>query len=517
VNEAAARCVLLVRAIEKLDPEGRLLSAQDRLEASRQAPDPGPPKDAFDRRPLTREEDDFLKLRSAELVRRFDARTGVVSPLWHRMRSHSRLIPWLVLGALVAGLAVNELGPDRRLNLIAFPLLGMMVWNVIVYALLLLGVLWHFIRGPGRGARMPVWGQLLLRRSQTLARRGAEHQAREEHQPLISKVVNQFLLDWLKWGAPLHAARAKRMFHLLALALALGTVGGMYWRGLGLEYRASWESTFLDTQTVHRGLHWVLGPASRLTGIALPGIEELETLRAGPGNADGKNAAPWIHLYAVTAALCIFLPRALLILGTGASAHSLRKRFPLPGANDPHFRQVLARARTGKEEVTVLPLGFRPDDATRKALSWLLADCLGSYARVTFRDGLDYGREEEFLERVSSGNPLTGICAAVCVNLASTPEDEVHGRFLDGLKELLIRGKTPPRLLFLAIETTSIRRLRDAGWEGRVEERRESWRRFGKRHNFNPVIISATDTPASGLAEAFLQAMWTADRQPAAA
>ncbi|HVR36290.1 MAG TPA: DUF2868 domain-containing protein [Methylomirabilota bacterium] len=517
MNEAAARCVLLVRAIESLDPEGRLLSAQDRLEASRHAPDPGPPKGDIDRRPLTREEDAFLKLRSAELVRRFDARTGVVSSLWSRMRWHTRLIPWLVLGALVAGLAVNELGPDRRLNLVAFPLLGMMVWNVIVYALLILGVVWHLVRDPRQGARMPVWGRLLLRRSHARARRGAERQALEEHQPMIPKIVDQFLLDWMRWGAPLHAARAKRMFHLLALALALGTIGGMYWRGLGLEYRASWESTFLDTQTVHRGLHWVLGPASRLTGIALPGLEELESLRAGSGNADGANAAPWIHLYAVTAGLVIFLPRTLLILGTGARAHGFRKRFPLPGASDPHFRQVLARARTGKEEVTVLPLGFRPDDTTRKTLSWLLADCLGSYARVTFRESLDYGREEEFLEQLSTGNPLTGICAAVCVNLASTPEDEVHGRFLDGLKGLLNEGKIPPRLLFLAIETVSVRRLRDAGWEGRVEERRESWRRFGERHNLNPVIISATDTPASGLAEDFRQAMWTTCRQPAAA
>jgi hypothetical protein len=517
VNEAAARCVLLVRAIETLDPEGRLMSAQDRLEASRQAPDPGPPKGNFDRRPLTPEEDAFLKLRSAELVRRFDTRTGLVSSLWSRMRWHSRLIPWLVLGALVIGLALNELGPDRRLNLIAFPLLGMMVWNVIVYAVLLLGALWRLVRDPRHDARIPVWGRLLLRRSQARARRRAKHLAREEQQPLIPKIVDKFLLDWLKWGTPLHAARAKRMFHLLALALALGTVGGMYWRGLGLEYRASWESTFLDSQTVHRGLHWVLGPASRLTGIELPGIEELEALRAGSGNDAGQNAAPWIHLYAVTAGLVIFLPRTLLVLGTGARAHGFRKRFPLPGANDPHFRQVLARARTGKEEVTVLPLGFSPDDATRKALSWLLADCLGSYARVTFREGLDYGREEEFLEQISTGNPLTGICAAVCVNLASTPEDEVHGRFLDGLKRLLNEGKIPPRLLLLAIETASVRRLRDAGWEARVEERRESWRRFGERHNLSPVNISATDTPASGLAEDFRKAMWTADRQPAAA
>ena len=88
--------------------------------------------------------------------------------------------------------------------------------------------------------------------------------------------------------------------HLAAVAVAAGALAAMYLRGLGLEYRAGWDSTFLDAQAVHRWLNLLLGPASALSGIALPEPAQLEALRFSTG--PGENAARWIHLYALTTA-----------------------------------------------------------------------------------------------------------------------------------------------------------------------------------------------------------------------
>ena len=45
---------------------------------------------------------------------------------------------------------------------------------------------------------------------------------------------------------------------------------------LGLEYRAGWESTFLDAARVRALLGFALAPAAWLTGIALPDVARLE-------------------------------------------------------------------------------------------------------------------------------------------------------------------------------------------------------------------------------------------------
>ena len=99
----------------------------------------------------------------------------------------------------------------------------------------------------------------------------------------LSGAFSRFGLDWLERSAPLVAARAGRVLHLAAAMLALGAIAGLFVRGLAFEYRAGWESTFLGAPAVHAILSFVLGPAARLTGIALPGVTELEALRWGGG------------------------------------------------------------------------------------------------------------------------------------------------------------------------------------------------------------------------------------------
>ena len=68
--------------------------------------------------------------------------------------------------------------------------------------------------------------------------------------------VERYAGDLLVSGAPLHGARAALILHLSAALFAVGAVAGMYAGGLGLEYLAGWESTFLDETALAKLLGW---------------------------------------------------------------------------------------------------------------------------------------------------------------------------------------------------------------------------------------------------------------------
>jgi hypothetical protein len=131
---------------------------------------------------------------------------------------------------------------------------------------------------------------------------------------------------WSRHAGPLSTERAALLLHAAAAALALGLVSGLYLRGLVLDYRAGWQSTFLSADQVQALLGALLAPASALTGTAMPAVAPL---RVGPGGDAQASAAPWIHLYAATLALWVVLPRALLAWRAGWRAQGQARRFPL--------------------------------------------------------------------------------------------------------------------------------------------------------------------------------------------
>ena len=68
---------------------------------------------------------------------------------------------------------------------------------------------------------------------------------------------------WAARSAATASLRAQTLLHVGAATLALGLIAGLYLRGLVLDYRVGWESTFLSVDTVSRLLQAVLGrPAS---------------------------------------------------------------------------------------------------------------------------------------------------------------------------------------------------------------------------------------------------------------
>src|SRR5688572_12412982 len=259
------RTVLLVRAVEEADRTGVLLPPADRAAASRAA-----------RREHrgSSEMAVLLPARSRRLLERLVTRHPVLASVRSLSRGSTWIGAGLILLSAVSGFALSALDGTRSINILGFPVLGVVLWNLVVYVALAIR--------PSLSGRWLAPAALRLGRLHRL-------------EGPLGEALKAFVREWYQAARPLYQARAARVLHLAALALALGLIAGLYLRGLVLEYQAVWASTFLNAGEVHRLLAVVYGPASLATGVSIPGVDELAAIRSR-----GENAARWIHLMAGT-------------------------------------------------------------------------------------------------------------------------------------------------------------------------------------------------------------------------
>jgi hypothetical protein len=462
-EEQLAR-ILLVRACEESDPEARFVPRREREAAAREAraategPAGGPQRFFAER---------AWRLSTA-LERRHPALRGALAAL--RLRIPGAPV---LLAALLAGFTADALGSERRINLLAFPLLVLLLWNGAMY--LLQGA------GPLLARRAPTsaLASAAARLGGWLARRRIAGAAPDEAR-WLSASLHRFATLWSGPSAPILTARVRRLLHLGALGFAAGIVAGMYVRGLAFEYRASWESTFLDAPQVAGLLGVVLGPAAGLLDALRPGLEpSASALLAEPSiaalRAPGEGpAATWIHLWAITTGAAIVLPRALLALRAGRRARKLAAALA-PALDDPYFLRLRAPDRGAGVRVEVLPYSHRLAPASQDALLELLHELFGNRSRVEVREPLAYGAEAP---------PPTGAGGAharvVVFNLAQPPEEEVHGAFLAALRHAQGAANPAPALLLLLDEGSYRARLRDDAGRDRLGQRRRAWERVAR-------------------------------------
>lgn len=488
--EHEAQAVVLVAAVEELDRGGELLPKVLRQRATLEA---RAEREASAKRRRGRQQDDPIRWLAARAVRLRDAVVEGLPPVARTLRTTTALArglgwPLLVL-ALVAGLLTNVIGPDRQLNVLALPLLGLIVWNLALMVFLLLRGLLPS-GSAGRAGRRP-W--LLAWRSR-LAERMAARSGDGEDGALGRRVLSRYLSRWLPAITPLAAARGRRLLHAAALLLVLGAVLGMYVRGIGFAYSATWESTFLRPPMVDRLLGFVLGPAAHLLGTEVPSAAALE------GGGGGISAAPWIHLYAVTALLFVGLPRLGFILFESLRVARLRRRvrITLPRV---YVRRLRAAGDTARHRVDVLPYSYRPPAEALATLKGLLLDLFGARAEIRARASLAYGEEPASDEE----EPFAEV---ILFGLAQTPELEVHGAFLTARREALLA-----EALLVIVDASLYRQRLAAGEVGekRLAERRRAWDRMLGEVGLPAAHLDLQETPADAALEALALAVWPAD------
>jgi len=457
MDEKTAIAVTAVRAVETTDRARAVLTDADRAWASRAAAEVVGASAA---------PDSFVGRRALLALERLAERKHRVA----RLASAWRWRPWVgaavIVAAFVVGVAADEIGGAKRVNILYSPVAPLVLWNVVVYALLAARFVVRYgeAAGPGPIERM------LVRLAGGLRSAG-----RRNDEALVA-----FTQAWTAAAASTYAVRAARILHFAAAALALGVVAGLYVRGLGLEYRATWESTFLDPSAVRSLVAVFYAPGALVTGIAVPGVAHVAAIRA----PDSENAAAWLHLMAATLAVVVVLPRVLLALAA-AAVERYRGAHLCDDLDDPYFQRLLRGFQSGPVAVDVVPYSFALPAPGMASLDKLLARALGASVTTRLAPAVAYG-DEEAMPELRSGSTVVAL-----FNAAATPEREAQGRFLANLADAR-------RSLVVVVDEAAVNE-RWGGDPARRDARRELWREFarGAAHALVFVDLANPDLDAA--------------------
>jgi hypothetical protein len=456
MREQDLKRVLLVAAVEDADREGVVLPPADRDNAAREARrQAGATADAAR----------LLSLRAAFLRERIVQRHPFVADIERHAGGIAAVGALVVLAGFALGLGLSALDGERRINVLAYPFAGLVAWNLVVYAM----VAAHALRARGATARGRWLPEAL---ASVVARRVAAFVARSRSfHATLAEALGRFAQSWQRAARPVLVARAARTFHLAAAAAGLGLVAGLYLRGIAFDYRAGWESTFLDAEGARRVIAVLYAPGSWVTGLALPDAAHLEAIRWRDGRG-GEGAARWIHLLAASVLVVVVVPRLLLALLATLQGARAAATLPLPGEMQAHAREAFgAFGGVGEGAIEVIPYAYEPSAEALARLPAVLARELGRGLVLDVRPALAYGAEEDALKNRERAAAAT----IVLVNLASTPEDETHGRLLESLRDAKAAVAGEPPLLVLVDEAPYLTRM---GGGTRVEERRRAWQSF---------------------------------------
>jgi ABC-type Co2+ transport system permease subunit len=471
MNEHAARAVVLVRAIETADAARALWGDADRLWAGRVAAETVGERGS---------DDAFLAQRARLVVERIGSRHPRIKALAGGASAKPWLAPVVVAIAFVVGALGVDIGPAHRINLLAPPVLALLTWNVVVYVALLVSALASATKREG--APGP------LRRNVIAWLRDIARPVRNIALPApLNDATARFVTDWSAIAMPLWQRRAARLLHLAAVALAVGAIAGLYVRGIALEFRAAWQSTFLDAQDVASLLGVVLAPGSWLTRIPIPDASRLQAI--GGGSA-GENAAPWIHLYAATIVLIVIVPRLALAAIAHIGERRLARTFPLP-IEQPYFRRLLHAWHQGTARVAALPYSFDVPKASAEGLARVLTRVFQAQVDVDWKPVTAYGADD-----VPEFPSATLSAVIVLFSLNATAERENHVAFAAAVVAAAA-GRAP---CVVIVDTSEFAR-RFAGNAPRIAARENAWRTLLADAGIEPVFLKldASDvTDAAG-------------------
>lgn len=479
MQEAAARDVTAVRAIETADRARTLWSDADRAWASRAAAE----VEGESAAPLA-----FLARRASLALERLSERNPAVGRVVRAFAWRRWITPVTVASAFVAGVAVDQIGSGGRVNILAPPALGLLAWNLVVYALLAAKA----ITGVAHGGRAAGPLQRIVGRLAGASPRLPKIAAGAP----LSTALASFAADWSRLAAPLYTARAARVLHLAAAAMGAGVITGLYLRGIAFEYRATWQSTFLDAEHVRGLLAWALAPGSLATGIPVPPVGEIASIRSS-GALASENAARWLHLYAATLLIVVIGPRLALAAIDGWIERRRARRLPV-ALDEPYFRRLLRGVRGGPVHVQAIPYSYAVPPAAAEGLASIVERAFGARSRLTVAPAVAYGSEDSLPSTLIANDAGTVIAL---FNVTATPEIESHGAFVTAVAHLAGRGRD----LFALVDESAYR----ARWpddEHRLAERRAAWRDLLYVRRV-PALFADLGDPDLAAAEAAIEAV----------
>ena len=211
---------------------------------------------------------------------------------------------------------------------------------------------------------------------------------RSFHRPWVQEATKRFMTLWWPHVRPVWTQRLRQLLHLGAACMALGIVLGLYIRGLALDYRQPGRARFsLQTKSrVSSTLFWVLPHGS--FPYPFPELSEILSLQAPQHGA----AAPWIHMWAVTALAVIVIPRSIMAWMCQRSLNQARQTFVVP-MHDSYFVHLLAPDRGQGVHVDILPYSYQPSPRAKDFLDLGFLDLFGNLATIQWQLAMPFGQE----------------------------------------------------------------------------------------------------------------------------
>jgi hypothetical protein len=488
MREDTLRCVLLVKAIEDVDRAGTIIPPEDRAQATREAARAlGGTGDQV----TAAADDAFLARalgdRAERLVGPLVGRFPIVDEALGRTRTPAWLLLALLAVAVLSGIGLSALDGSRRINILAFPCIGLIAWNLAMYGLLAVSWVKARSRGDSRSRRPGRWaGQVIARRMAPLLR-----QTRRVH-ALLGEAIGSYAAGWATLGGPFIAQHLRRWLHLAASAVALGLIAGLYVRGTVLRYEAGWESTFLGPAQVQAILDVLFGPIAAWSGVQLPRtVAEVAGLR-WTAEGGGGDAAPWIHLIALSLASYVVLPRLVLAGISTLALWRLNRARNLPEDLQAYAADALRGSGLVRSSgiASVTPYAYEPSAASLAGLErWLRTSGHGE-VRLDRRTTLRYGEEDMAAPAFDLGAHRVADLHVVLMSLAATPEAENHGLVIAAARDAARRARPPAAVRIVVDESPYANRLAgDASLGPRLEERRRLWRDFVAGHGLEADIL----------------------------
>ena len=136
-------------------------------------------------------------------------------------------------------------------------------------------------------------------------------------------------------------------------------------------------------------------------------------------------------------------------------------RAPLPASLAAYFRGAFGAlgGSIGRGLATVVPYAYEPSADARAGLRALLPRALGESLTLDSRAAVRYGEEEEFVRELEAAGKADVV--VLLFNLAATPEEENHGDVIAGVRDWLAARQPRPQLLVLVDEGPYAERMAD--------------------------------------------------------
>ncbi len=305
------------------------------------------------------------------------------------------------IGVFSLGIIFNYLGPGDKIHVIYNPVVLLILWNICVFAVFLAR---HFFRkkngvpketaqpcktdrhiappavdaGPARpdytsSVFLWIFRKIWFSLHQQISKR--KHDIKQI--PKLANMASRYLQLW--WGIKqnIFFSRFTRYVHILAVCLVMGALTGAYMRGLFFEYNVIWKSTFIhDAKDIALILNAIFGVPSKLLQGTFVDEQGISILKS----ANGQPAAPWIHLFAVSAFVYVIPQRAVLMLLESWRLRSLSNKIMID-TEEPYYSGCITLAREMKAS------RLRGDiSAVVQAEISKLSDSVALYARTRLYD-----------------------------------------------------------------------------------------------------------------------------------